>query len=525
MKKKPIITVLFMVALTLFSKGLGLLRQMALASLFAASVEGVAFSAAQRIPMALFDMLFAGAIVSCFLPIYRAHLVRDPARAERFSSVFFTFTGLLTASVSLLGILFARPILMLAAPGLEGETLSLATRLLCILFPATFLAGLVYTLIGVMQSHERFFLPAAVSAVSNLLMLVYLLLFAKNMAPMAAVTGLAAVYLFSWLVQFLTLALPLMLQKHMPRPHFCFTDPDLILAGRRVLPVMLGAWLMPVITLTAGALSSYIVIEGLSEGAVMVAYENAFSVFTIAGGIVVYGLCNYLFPKLAEHYALDGQNAFSGEVTRGLSLVLTVTLPLAAFVAVSAKDIIRLLFLRGNFTEALAAVSGDILCILALALPAYGLMEFLTRTAHAAGNVRAPLAASLSGAGAGLLLAALLKALNHLSPAAIAACAVLSLWTATALLLVFLGNVILKSLSAKHLVFLLSLLAITAICAGVMALFRSFFKKILEKEGAFSNFLTIALVFILGFVVYLIWIIFLYRKSILKSSQSKEDTH
>ena len=71
------LTVTVMMVATLFAKALGLVRQMMTAGIFAASMEGIAFSAASKIPLAIFDMLFSTAILGAFLPIYKGRLQED----------------------------------------------------------------------------------------------------------------------------------------------------------------------------------------------------------------------------------------------------------------------------------------------------------------------------------------------------------------------------------------------------------------------------------------------------------------
>ncbi len=520
-KNNSLLTILSMTLLTLFAKGLGMLRQMMMASIFAAGMEGIAFSAASRIPLAAFDMLFATAIVGSFLPIYRGHLFTSEKKASDFASSFFSATGLLTAIFALFGILFARPILSVTAPNLDEETFSLAVTLLRILFPAVFFAGLVYTLIGVMQSHERFYLPAAVSAFSNLFMLIYLAFCPYIENGTLAVYGLALIYLLSWGVQLLTLMLPLIRMKKMPRPALRFREPDLLLAGRRALPAMLGAWLIPMMTLTANAVSSYIILDGFTDGAMIVVFENAFAVFTIASGLVTYGVCNYLFPKLAAGIAKERKDGFAATARMGLFLILIITLPLAFFVFFTAESIVRVLFLRGNFTAPLAEAAGESLRVLSLALPAYGVIEHLSRTAYAEGKVRRPLIASLGGILAGALTAFFSFTMGtpsvYTAPlsmtVALCMAAIIQLFAARSLLCPAKGSV-------KKLVFLTGGILL---CAGVMGFFAQIFKKFSQNGGAFENFVTIALVFLTGLMVYLIWILLFYRSLFQKSSNEKED--
>ena len=254
--RSPGFTVAAMIAVTLFSKVLGLLRQMMTASIFAASPEGIAFTAASGIPLAVFDMLFSTAVLGSFLPIYKGKLTSDPKEAESFSSSFLSAVGLVTGIVALLGIVFARPILLFAAPDLDTQTAELAVILLRMMFPAVIFAGAAYTLVGILQSNERFLLPAFVSALSNLVMILYLA-FCPKPIERISVFGLAAAYLVSWAVQFLTLAVPLFRQGKFPKPTKNILTCDTKLAAARSLPVMFGSWLIPMTSLIAKSFSSH----------------------------------------------------------------------------------------------------------------------------------------------------------------------------------------------------------------------------------------------------------------------------
>ena len=526
--KNAILTVLLMIFATLCAKATGMLRQMMTASIFAAGMEGVAFSAASKIPFAIFDMLFSTAILGSFLPIYRGNLCSDEKRADAFSASFFTFTGVVTALVSLIGTLLARPILLFAAPNLDAQTADLAVSLLRIMFPAMIFAGLAYTLIGIMQSHEKYLLPAMVSGISNAVIIAYLAIFPPFLSKTTAIYGLSAVYLLSWAVQFCALALPLLKIRKMPHFSLNFRNFDLILAEKRAIPVMFGAWLIPMTTLIANAFSSYIAPESIEEnalqGAAIVAYENAFSVFSIAGGLMTYGICNYLFPKLSAKFAGGDKEGFGASARIGLFLSLAVTLPIAIAVFLLSDEIVCVLYLRGSFTEGLARAAAQSLKMLSLALPAYSVIEFLSRTSYSCGKVQYPMAGALCGILAMLSSALLFRLNDALSVSTVALSAVLGL-TASALTQLLCTRTLLaqtdrKGMLKKILVWLIGV----SLSAFVMLSIQEILKKIWQKPTAFQNLVIIAIVFLLGFMVYLVWI-FLFRKMIFfKTSSGKEGT-
>ncbi|MBQ9747346.1 MAG: hypothetical protein IJV98_01040 [Clostridia bacterium] len=518
------VTVISMVALTLCAKALGMVRQMITASVFAASAEGIAFAAASRIPLAIFDMLFSTAIIGSFLPIYRGHLLSDGKRAKDFSSSFLTLILAVTAAAALMGVALARPILALAAPSLSAETMALAVTLLRIMFPSVIFAGAAYTLIGIMQSHERFLLPASVSAISNAVMIAYLILTPSFDNAKTAVIGLSVTYTLSWAAQFLTLAVPLIRTHDMPRLQCPRGERELVLAERRALPVMLGAWLIPAVTLTANALATRVdarstIDASLAEDAAVVVLENAFSVFSIAGGLMTYGICNYLFPKLAARHASNDGDGFRRALGAGLLASLTVALPIALALFILADDAIRLLYLRGSFTAELADATALALRVLCLAMPAYGVIELLSRAAYSSERVMRPMVASLVGIATALIFALVLHLADAFTVTSVTLTISLALIVA-AFLHLYLSR---KLIGGPAFRAWLVPVSGTALSAAVMALLRAVLKKNVQIEGAFQNFMTIAIVFTLGFVVYLIWI-FIFRKILFfEKPYGKED--
>ncbi|MBQ8496335.1 MAG: murein biosynthesis integral membrane protein MurJ [Clostridia bacterium] len=503
-------TVAVMILATLLSKALGLVRQMMTAAIFAASMEGIAFSTASRLPLAIFDMLFSTAVVGAFLPIYKGNLSSDKERAKRFSSSFLTTVTLVTAAVSLLGILFAEPLIALSAPDLDEKTASLAVTLLRIMFPSMIFAGAAYTLVGILQSHESFILPALVSAISNLVMIVYLL-FCKTPVDQTAAIGFAFAYLISWLAQFLTLAVPLFRKGFLPSPTARLNDPDTMLALRRSLPVMFGSWLIPMITLAAGAFSSFIpggVIEnGAQTGAAIVVYENAFSVFSIAAGLLTYGVCNYIFPKLSARAANKDGEGFSRLIQNGLFASAALILPITIFVFLLSDEIVTLLYMRGAFSAGLAAAAGKSLRMLSLAMPAYGIIELLSRVCYSDGKVRLPMLSSFCGIASALTAFFIFRLTDMLSVETVALSVAIGLSAAALTLYILCARFFTdmhKGMCFSKYILLLTGCAVSGV---VMFFSKLFLEHFLNFSGAFQNFITIAIVFITGFMVYLIWLI------------------
>ena len=106
-KKRSGVVVAFMILAMIISKLLGMLRGVLLASAYGITEEATAFSAASRIPLSFFDIVFASAILGCFIPVYNSFSKDDEKGRNEFTSIYLNFMLVLTGLISLVGIVFA----------------------------------------------------------------------------------------------------------------------------------------------------------------------------------------------------------------------------------------------------------------------------------------------------------------------------------------------------------------------------------------------------------------------------------
>lgn len=81
--------------------------------------------------------------------------------------------ALLTAVLTVLGILFAQPLVTLFADGYDPQTAELAASLTRVMFPTVLFTGVAFSFVGILQAMDRFNIPALISTVSNLVIIGY----------------------------------------------------------------------------------------------------------------------------------------------------------------------------------------------------------------------------------------------------------------------------------------------------------------------------------------------------------------
>lgn len=403
-KRSAALTVALMMGVTVISKVLGLIRSTLLASHYGTTEAANAFSAALRIPLSFFDLLFSAAIVACFIPIYNEFSDEKSREADGFASVFLN-TMLLFASVAaLLGVLFAPQLIATIASGLKPETQALAATLLRILFPMVIFAAGTYTLVGVLQSKGSYLIPAAISTVSNLGVILYFLLLDRALGE-DGIYGLAVAYLVSWGLQFLTLIVPLIRRRFAYRLRLDFKDGHLRRALGMVPLILIGSWLLP----AASLVGTFFASRASLPSAVSV-FDYANNIYIIVAGILTYSITNFLFPRLAK---LSGtsEDGFARDLRIGLRSSLYLILPVLSAVLVLAEEGVCLLYLGGSFTPTDAENVAVTLRAICLGMPAFALAELLSRAFYSRKELLPPALAALLGVVAngtvcGLVLAA-----------------------------------------------------------------------------------------------------------------------
>ena len=133
------------------------------------SLAADAFRAALRIPNVLRNLLGEGTLSASFIPVYTALEQRGDRAAAR--ALAGTVLGILLAAsglLALLGIALAPAITTTVAAGFDEPTRRLTITLVRLLFPMTGLLVVSAWCLGVLTSHDRFFLPYVAPALWNI---------------------------------------------------------------------------------------------------------------------------------------------------------------------------------------------------------------------------------------------------------------------------------------------------------------------------------------------------------------------
>ncbi|MCQ2424157.1 MAG: murein biosynthesis integral membrane protein MurJ [Clostridia bacterium] len=420
-KKKLLSTAAALACIIVLAKVLGLIRDTLVAGIYGTTDAAVAFDTAAQLPTLVFDLLVGSAITAAFIPVFNRILVqRGRAEADRFAASYINLAFLISTALALLGYAAAGVLVRLIAPSLDTETAALASSLFRIMLPVIPLASLAFLFVGILQSLGSFRVPAAISIVSAVLTIVYLLFFSSRFG----ITGLAVVTAIGWLGQ-AAVQIP-MLRRLGYRHAFCLSlrRDELRESLRTALPMLVSAWTVPLATLADTRFAS--AVEG---GRAITALGYANKIYFLLGGVLAFVTTNLIFPRLSRAAAGGDEETARELLSSSGKLLLFFSAPVAAGVSVLAGPIVACLFEHGEFTANDTALTAAALSVLALGVICTALNELLTKALIAAGRPVFPMIASVASLLVNFSLAAVLTPRCGIAgiAAAIAAAAVLSL--------------------------------------------------------------------------------------------------
>ncbi len=493
-----------MIFAMVISKLLGMLRGVLLANAYGITEKATAFSAASRIPLSFFDIVFASAILGCFIPVYNSFTDENKKNGQsEFASVFLNFVLLLTGIVALLGIVFARPLINVVAPGLLDETRELAVLLLRIMFPLIIFAAASYTFVGVLQSNGEYIIPAFISAVSNLFIIVYFLFLNDTFD----IVGLAVAYSVAWLIQLLTLVIPLIKTGYRYRPLFNFKLEAFLTALKLTPSIMMGSWLSPICMLISMRFATFT----NSEGAVA-SFDYAVNLYTVITGITTYGVCNYIFPKLSAKASCDTEG-FSRTGGLGLLASLLMTVPISAIVLALAPEGVSAVYMRGSFDSTAAEGVTLILRALVPGMLGFTLFEYLSRTFYAIKKPKFVVASVFIGILTNLLALFVFSKNSVFGIGELGVAYSLGVLATGIALVVFSALQIKGMIDSAYFINLIKILLSGAVSAVAMLGAKRLLRMNAFESTFFENVLFAIFVAIMGIIIYVIFLLLLREKT------------
>jgi putative peptidoglycan lipid II flippase len=374
----------------LLSRLAGLLRERVIASELGVGVAVDAFRAALRIPNLLQNLLGEGVLSASFIPVY-ARLLEE-GREEEAGRVAGAIAGLLAAvagALVVVGVVFARPLTLLLAPGFAGtpERLELTVTLTRILTPGVGVLVLSAWCLGVLNSHRRFFLSYVAPVLWNAAQIAVLVaLGMQGLDSRSLAVGLAWGAFAGGILQ-LVVQLPTVLRlvRHL-RPSLRTDLPGVRTVVARFIPVVLGRGVVQLSAYLDLLLASLLAVGAVSA----LGYAQVFYLLPIS----LFGM-SVAAAELPELSRLDAPSeaaraGWRSRVEAGLGRIAFFVAPVSLVYLLLGDLVVGALLRTGRFGAGETLLVWYVLAAFTLGLLATTTSRLLQSTLYALGDTRTP---------------------------------------------------------------------------------------------------------------------------------------
>jgi putative peptidoglycan lipid II flippase len=375
----------------------GLILDISIAFRFGAGAHTDEFFVAARIPIGLVAVITAAAN-QALVPAFRTSLTQRGERStDRLISMVMAVVLIVGAALVLLTWLLAGPFVHVTAPGLPVGEFSAAASMVPVMFAMVPLVAIAEVMRAYLNARYAFVAPALMTVVLNGLaaaMIIVLPIFGWKdifLVAIAFVSGAAAQLVF----------MCVMAVRHglRIRPALDLGDEQLRSVGTLCVRPLGAAGLNPV-----ARVGEQLIVSFLPTGSISV-LNYGFLINSAVGGTVFFrSVIVALVPRLTDAHNLGGHAEVRRVTGLGVRIMLAISLPLAAFMAVLGKPAAIAVFNRGNFHLVYAELLGTVLVVYSISLVGQAMQRALLAPFYARLDTRTPLRNALYGLGANLIL-------------------------------------------------------------------------------------------------------------------------
>jgi putative peptidoglycan lipid II flippase len=391
----------------MFSRVLGLVREMVFARYFGAGFIYDAYQVAFRIPNVLRDLFAEGALSAAFVKVFTDYQInKSEKEAWHLASLVLNALAVVLSVVCIIGILFSRQFIDLIADGFSPEKAALATTLTQIMFPFILLVAMAAVAMGVLNTKGIFGIPASASTVFNIVSVAFGLGLAywlshggwelsvsKDTIPSSAaqwaIIGMAIGTTIGGAAQFLIQVPSLYKIGFRFRPALSFTDAGVRHVMRLMTPAVLGTSAVQI-----NVLVNTMFVTGIGGGVSWLSY--AFRLMQFPIGLFGVAIGTASVPVLSRMASEGKFKDFRDTLSSSINLVFLMTLPSACGLIVLGEPIIRLIYVRGAFKESDVPMTALALAGYSIGLTGYAAIKVLSPAFYALDDAKTPMIIALA---------------------------------------------------------------------------------------------------------------------------------
>jgi putative peptidoglycan lipid II flippase len=345
-----------------------------------------AFWVAFQIPDMMFQLIILGALSAAFIPIFTNKKRTSPEEAFTMSSIMMNVLLAVFFVVGVFVFIFAVPITQLrTGQGFTDHQVMIVTNLTRIMLLAQFFFAVSNFMTGILQSYQRFIMPAIAPIFYNIGILGGVFLFSNQFGIYGAGIGVVIGAFLHMIIQ-----LPLVYKLGF-RYRFSFNirypgiQEFFRLMPPRVLSIganEIRKLLLGFFATTLGNLSFFVMQLALALMAIPIRFFGV-------------SISQASLPFLSEESSTHDLGKFKSLVLQSLHQIAFLTLPASVLLLILRVPIVRLIYGTFNFPWGATLTTSRLIAIIALSITAQAMVQLLIRAFYALKDTKTPLLIAL----------------------------------------------------------------------------------------------------------------------------------
>ena len=381
--RRSTVSTLIVMASTRVSRLLGFVRIAIIGAVFGGAGQADVLNLVFNIPNNLRKLLAEGALSSAFIPVLSAAIGEDNSGRTSRAIVrqILTLQWIILLPIMAASVVFAGPIIRTILDFPELERQILAAGLFRWMIHYLFLISISAVLMGTLNSHNRFLIPAVTPILFSVAVIGAVLLLHRSIGVYSMALGV----LIGGVLQILFQTPSFVGLGYDFRPSFRFDDPRFRTVMAQWLPVVGTASIYTVNQQVAMYFAS-----GLEDGSGS-AMTNALTFWQLPFGIFGASITTVLFPRMSRQAAAGDRDGLGESLQYGFRYLIALLVPSAVVMGLLSHEIVAVALQRGEFLPQYTSLAARALTGYSLGLLSVGAFSFFQRFFYAMGDFRTPM--------------------------------------------------------------------------------------------------------------------------------------
>lgn len=384
MKNKLIKTQIIIMIFIILGKAVGFLREIILASKFGTTYEMDTYSFS--ITLLLFLATIGYAITTTVIPIFiELKEKRNFKEQEQVANNLISIVVILGIIITVISAVLSKFIVVIFAPGFTGESFEIARKLIMIM-NCSIISILVQSVItGVLQANNKFYAPASMAFIGNIITVIYLLFFIDSFG----IIGFGCVTVIAYFAQLLV---NIPSYKKLGYRYYFYIDlknENVKEVFKLILPILASTCIMQLATFVNNFYGSLI-----AEGAISI-YNYSNRIISLGMEIFPIAISMVIYPLLSKMGSNGENEEFNRVFGDGVVLMSLVIVPIGILMLMLRVDIVRVLYERNSFTEQSTMMTSQMLLVLIPTMVAGGMRDLINKACYSLKEVKIPMISSV----------------------------------------------------------------------------------------------------------------------------------